>query len=186
MPGGCSRCRSHVLGPASLSFCVRHLMRIFLLSVIAVLVTSCSYSVRYRSPQVSAIAVDKDTDKPISGLTVTVTWNALLHTNLHTLEGNGMIMDIHSATTVTDTNGAFVIPAWGPVSHPSSWRYFRDDPTVSFSKSGRNLGYWDNEANGSNWEDTHALPFQTVDFGKPSWDGQKLKLPQWKLEKPLW
>jgi hypothetical protein len=161
-------------------------MRIFLLSLIAVFVTSCAYTVRYRSPEVSAIAVDKDTSKPIPGLTVTVSWNAILYTNVHSLENNDVIMDIHSGTAVTDTNGAFVIPSWGPVSCPSSWRYFRCDPVVSFSKSGRNLGYWDNLANGSSFDDIHALPFQTVDFGKPSWDGQKLKLPQWKLEKPLW
>jgi len=87
---------------------------------------------------------------------------------------------------VTDTNGAFVIPAWGPVTFRSSWRYFYDDPVVSFSKSDRNLGYWHNYAKGMSLDDIHALPFQTIDFGKPSWDGQKLKLPQWDLEKPLW
>src|SRR5882724_1557481 len=101
-------------------------MRRFFLSLVAillvaVLVYSCSYSVRYRSPEVSAIAVDKDTDKPIPGLTVTVSWKAILHTNLHQLEGNYEIMDIHSATTVTGTNGVFVIPAWETVSYPSSW-----------------------------------------------------------------
>jgi hypothetical protein len=158
-------------------------MRILFLSLVAVLVTSCSYSVRYRSPEVSAFAVDKNTAKPIPGLTVTVSWKAIRRSdNPH----NPDMLDIHSATGVTDANGAFVVPAWGPVSYPSSWRYFLDDPTVSFSKSGRNLGYWDNQAKGSSFEEIHALPFQTVDFGKPSWDGQKLQLPQWKLEKPLW
>ena len=154
-----------------------------LIVIMAVLLTSCSYSVRYRSPEVSAFAVDKDTDKQIPGLTVTVSWKAIRRSdNPHDPD----MLDIHSATTVTDTNGAFVIPAWGPVSYPSSWRYFLDDPTVSFSKSGQNLGYWGNQAKGSSFGQIHALPFQTVDFGKPSWDRQKLKLPKWKLEKPLW
>jgi hypothetical protein len=158
-------------------------MRILFLSIIAVLVTSCSTSVRYRSPEVSGFAVDAHTDKPIAGLTVSVSWKAIRRSdNPH----NPDMLDIHSATAVTDTNGAFVIPAWGPVSFPSGWRYFSSDPVVSFSKLGQNLGYWDNQANGGSFDEIYALPLQTVDFGKPSWDAQKLKLPQWKLEKPLW
>ena len=160
-------------------------MRILLVSLIAVLVTSCSYPVRYRSPEVSAIAVDKDTHKPIPGLTVSVSWSAIRYVNLHQLEGNYVTTNLHSATSVTDTTGAFVIPAWGPVSYRSSWRYFLGDPTVSFSKSGINFGYWKNQAMGTSSDEVHALPFQTVDYGKPSWDGQKLELPQWKLKK-LW
>ena len=149
--------------------------------------TSCSvFPVRYRSPEVSAIAVDKDTGKPISGLTVSVSCRAILYTNLHQLEGNYIFTDIHSATTVTDTNGVFMIPAWGPVSLPRSWGYFEGDPVVSFSKAGVNLGYWHNQARGTSSDEIHGFPFQTVDFGKPSWDGQKLQLPQWKLAKPLW
>ena len=161
-------------------------MRIFLLSLVAGLVTSCAYSVRYRSPDVSAIAVDKDTEKPIPGLTVTVSWGAIRYVNLHRLENNFQVMDIYSATAVTDTNGAFVLPAWGPVSYPSCWLYDWENPTVSFSKSGQNLGYWGNRAMKSAYPEARGLPFQTVDFGKPSWEGQKLKLPQWKLAKPLW
>src|SRR5689334_16944500 len=95
-----------------------------LLAAGIVLVLAClfvtAYGVRYRSPEVSGIAVDKETDKPISGLTVRVSWHAIHDVNLHRLEGNYEIMDIHSAITVTDTNGAFVVPPWGPVTCPTS------------------------------------------------------------------
>lgn len=153
------------------------------LSIIGVLVTSCSAPVHYRSPEVSGFAVDAKTGKPIAGLTVTVSWQAIRRAKYFSEPD---MLDIHSATAVTDTNGAFVMPAWGPVSYPCNWRYFLDDPTVSFSKSGQNLGYGDNQANGTAFDEIQPTPFLTVDFGKPSWDGKQLKLPAWKLEKPLW
>ena len=70
--------------------------------------------VYYRSPEVSGFAIDPKTGLPAAGLTVTVAWQAIRRSdNPH----NPDMLVIHNFAGVTDTNGAFVFPAWGPLKY---------------------------------------------------------------------
>jgi hypothetical protein len=148
-------------------------MRAIFILLLAAITTSCAkLPVHYRSPEVSAIVVDGKTDKPMQGVTVIVSWKAIRRTdNPH----NPDMMDIHSMTVITGTNGIFTIPAWGPVTVSSDWHYFSDDPSAGFSISGskRYLGYVSNTTD-PNFSDITPTPFTTVTFQPPNWNGQRI------------
>jgi hypothetical protein len=149
------------------------------LSFILVLcfMTGCDSSpVHFQSQEVSGTVVDKQTSQPMPDVTVTVRWAALHSTGN---EHNPDSIDIKSFTTVTDSNGLFTVPAWGPVTLKGSWHYFVTEPEASFTKSGHFLGSVnnDNYKRKIEWQvEVDTSPFQTVTFEKPSWNGQKIPM----------
>lgn len=139
--------------------------------------TGCGNSpVHFQSQSVSGTVVDKQTSQPMSDVTVTVSWTALQSTGN---EHNPDCIDIKSFTTVTDSNGLFTVPAWGPVTLKGSWHYFVTEPEASFTKSGHFLGTVnnDNYKTKLEWQvEVDTSPFQTVTFEKPSWNRQKIPM----------
>jgi 5-hydroxyisourate hydrolase-like protein (transthyretin family) len=130
-----------------------------------------SWPVRFRSPAVTAIVVDDKTGKPMSDVTVTVIWTAMRRTgNPHNPESTL----INSETTRTDTNGVFTVAAWGPVTLESGWFCFSADPTVTFSKSGKELGDPLFNKNHAGFDEIRPLPFFAYTFEAPSWNGKRI------------
>lgn len=139
--------------------------------------TGCGNSpVYFQSQAVSGTVVDKQTGQPLPDVSVTVRWAALHSTGN---EHNPDCIDIKLFTTVTDSNGLFIVPAWGPVTLYGSWHYFVTEPEVSFTKSGQFLGSAnnDNYKRKIDWQvEVDTSPFQKVTFEKPSWNGQKIPM----------
>lgn len=132
--------------------------------------------VHFQSQAVSGTVVDKQTSQPMADVTVTVRWAALHSTGN---EHNPDCIEIKSFTTVTDSNGVFRVPAWGPVTLHGSWHYFVTEPEASFTKSGRFLGSVknDNYKSKIEWQvEVDTSPFQTVTFENPSWNGQRIPM----------
>jgi len=121
-------------------------MQILHISFLALTLTSCypltKLPAYYGSSKLSGVFVDANTGKPIEGVTVQVAWRALRH---YFPEG-AEAMDIHAATTVTDTNGVFTIPAWSRWV-AIEWKY-AGYTIVSYSKAGYKKGYADGLSNG--------------------------------------
>jgi hypothetical protein len=125
----------------------------------------------YRSPAVSGRIIDSYTGQPIEGATVQVRWSALRH---HFIEGADST-DIHTATVMTDSNGFFSIPSWGPVGLAREWHYYEFDPMVTFEKTGYKQSYKDNHDNQDSVT-SDAIPFFPVTLKLPSWAGNELEL----------
>ena len=77
--------------------------------------------------------VDKDTKHPIEGAVVVAQW--LLEGGIH--HGGGTTLMASEA--VTDKNGYYEIPGWGPIRNPGSGQLFDADPTLHVFKRGFRL-----------------------------------------------
>jgi len=152
-------------------FGTQRMRTFFIFSFLVLVSTSCSLPVYYKSSPISATVVDAYTGQPIEGATIQVRWSALHH---KWPEGADS-MDIHTATTTTDKNGLFTIPAWGPVGAARKWHYYDFDPMVSFSKTGYKSAYKDND-NNQDSVTSGAIPFLSVTLKSPSWAGNNLEL----------
>ncbi len=128
-------------------------------------------NVRYQSQAVSGTVVDAKTAHPMAGVTVTVTWGAMRSTaNMHDPES----MCLHSASVVTDSNGVFTVPAWGPETLDWGWFYFSSDPEATFSMDGHALGDPIHNKNHAGLDEIQPWPLQTITFEEPSWNGQRI------------
>jgi hypothetical protein len=101
-------------------------------SVLLVMVLLRGYVTFYFANAIEAWIIDAETRKPVEGAVVVARW---------TLEyEGGADYDMVVLETVTDKNGRFTFPAWGPqpkpVSLPWDARLKYADPEVKFYKFG--------------------------------------------------
>lgn len=89
---------------------MKHLLRLltFLISIFALQACSNTYSAK----AIEAWVVDEETKKPLEGVIVVAHWELR-----YGLEGGGAYQ-LHILETVTDKNGRFNFPAWGPKRIP--------------------------------------------------------------------
>ncbi len=96
------------------------------------LTLACS-SASYDSPTWSARVVDMESGAPIEGAIVVARWQLERY-------GGAFAGWLHIAEAVTNEDGVFVFPAWGPTSAPSSsghqTRMSPNVPDISIFKSG--------------------------------------------------
>jgi hypothetical protein len=110
----------------------RHLRWIALLLFTALLLRGCLNI--YSAKPIEAWIIDAETRKPVEGAVVVAQWKLV-----YGLEGgyayNWVVMQ-----TVTDENGRFTFPGWGPRVIPTAllWqaKMERDDPDIKFYKFG--------------------------------------------------
>ena len=99
------------------------------LFMIFIFLTSCFFRPRFYSAKpIEAWIVDEDTGKPLKDVVVVIYWELYGGMQPHPV-GQLTVME-----TVTDKNGRFYFPAWGP---KTTFRgYFRDAPDIILFKSG--------------------------------------------------
>ena len=91
---------------------------------------SCA-SVEYSAEPIEAWVVDAETRQPIEGVIVVAHWELV-----GPME-NYPVGQIEVLESVTDKNGRFHFPAWGPKLHLAPFSYLTDgDPELLFFKSG--------------------------------------------------
>ena len=122
----------------------------------------------YSAKAIEAWVVDAESKQPMEGVNVVAHW--LLE---YGLEGGGAT-DITTMETVTDKNGRFYFPAWGPKeipdNLPSEARLKDNDPELQFFKSGYlGLELQNDRPIRSMWG--HGKSMRTSE-----WDGKKIQM----------
>ncbi|CAH1904479.1 Carboxypeptidase regulatory-like domain-containing protein [Candidatus Nitrotoga sp. HW29] len=116
---------------------------IFIL-ILALPIQGCTTT--YSAKKIEARVIDADTKQPLEGVNVVAQW---------TLEGGmegGVLTNLMLMESVSDKDGRFYFPAWGPKSIPSDlpWnaRLKNQDPGMVMFKSGYEVQGFSNEITG--------------------------------------
>jgi hypothetical protein len=119
---------------------------------------ACATPLTYSAKEIHGQIVDAETGQPIEGAVVVAQW-VLSHIG----SGHyGKRLYIHE--TVTDKNGNYVIPAWGPKPRPPLTELVYRDPQILIFKS----GYEPEGLENSN--------LQTDGVRASEWDGRVIQL----------
>lgn len=93
---------------------------------------ACSAPLTYSAKEIHGQIVDAETNQPIEGGVVVAQW-VLFHIG----PGHGGHKSrIHIHETVTDNNGNYTIPAWGPKVRPPMTELHERDPQILIFKNG--------------------------------------------------
>lgn len=109
----------------NLSFALSLLSIVFALS-------ACATPLTYSAKEIHGQIVDAETDQPIEGAVIVAQWILFQMGIGH----GGHKGRIHIHETVTDQNGHYTIPAWGPKLHSPFTELDREDPQILIFKSG--------------------------------------------------
>jgi hypothetical protein len=92
----------------------------------------------YSAEVLEAWVMDEETNQPLAGVHVVAHW--ALYGGMHTdMVGPLMVME-----TVTDAQGRFFFPEWGPKKRPQGFLWYAD-PTLLLFKSGYTFKHLSNE-----------------------------------------
>jgi hypothetical protein len=92
---------------------------------------ACLGPILYSAKEIRGQIVDEQTGQPIEGVIVVAQW-VLYQAGLGHGGHNGRL---HVYETVTDKDGRYFIPAWGPKPHPPMTELLRRDPEILIFKS---------------------------------------------------
>jgi hypothetical protein len=113
----------------------------------------------YAGAAIGGRIVDGATGKPIEGAVVVASW---IVSPTYYFHAPTKFKVIHLVEAVSDTNGNYSIPAWGPIERPSGWEKFRaSDPSLGVFKPGFEPVFLENIA----WKTREQTgpPFNTRD-----------------------
>lgn len=125
----------------------------------------------YTGREVRGQVVDADSGTPLEGVVVVARWE--WRDYLPTLFGypyRNVGNALHIAEAVTDRNGRFAIPGWGPKGRATGRLDDREDPKLSLFKS----GYVPLELHNRSWTN-YMQPNPATTRGS-EWDGKTLEL----------
>lgn len=134
---------------------------ILIVSILLLSLQACAHPMFYRSKEFSGTVVDATTNEPIEGVVVVAQW---IPRSWKVGEmGHYGLVDIYEA--VTDKEGKYMIPGWGPKLREPGTYLDDGEPEISFFKK----GYWylhvANDGKGGN-----SSPRESV------WNGRVIKL----------
>lgn len=123
---------------------------------------------QYSAEAIEARVVDAETKKPLEGVVVTANWQL----EEGTLGGNRSAGQLMVMETVTDKNGRFTFPAWGP---KWLWKGFlvNADPKLLLFKSGYEYRELYNEY-------SSAPELRTRKLRYSDWNGKTIELKRFK------
>ena len=105
-------------------------------AIVALSLYGCAthlYESQYSAKSIAAWVVDAETHQPLEGVTVLASWEV----EAGEMVARSKIFRIKLLEAVTDKNGRFYLPAWGPEPNPSTFGYIRfSDPLLLFFKPG--------------------------------------------------
>src|SRR5713226_1070072 len=124
-------------------FSAQHCVRV-LLSLLAMLLPARGWaqSLMYSSKEIRGQAVDADTNQPIEGAVVVVTW--LLSPTMWGHESYDK--RLHIAEVVTDASGQYIVPAWGPKVLPPFSELDDTNPRLAIYKNSYKAKWLHNES----------------------------------------
>ena len=134
-----------------------------------------SYPRAYSAESIEAWVVDADTGEALPGVVVVADWVLEAGSSLRRV---GSLMTLE---TLTDENGRFAFPAWGPErvpyerrGVPPTARLTVADPRLIFFKSGYRAG------GRENWLSMDALKGKGGSLRHSDWNGQKITLKRFE------
>jgi hypothetical protein len=141
--------------------------RSFLLLLCILLIQGCATS--YSGNETYGQVVDAETGQPLEGVNVVAHWVVFKYKLERYAVGDLMLME-----TVTDKNGQFRFPSWGPKAVPSAGMLESQSPEVIFFKSGYE---WDAKPNQTNGPPSAYPLVRTWD-----WNGKTIELKKYKRD----
>ena len=123
---------------------------------------------QYAAEAIEARVVDAETKKPLENVVVTANWQL----EEGTLGGNRSAGQLMVMEAVTDMNGRFAFPAWGP---EWVWKGFlvNEDPQLLLFKSGYEYRRLSNEY-------SSAPELRTRKVRRSDWNGRTIELKPFK------
>lgn len=92
---------------------------------------ACAKPLTYSAEPIEAWVIDAETKKPMEGVIVTANWQLVEGT----LGGSRPLGQLKVMEAVTDKNGRFAFPAWGPIE-VTTGHLVSEDPQLLIFKSG--------------------------------------------------
>lgn len=130
--------------------------------------SACATPVTYSAEPIEAWIVDAETKQPLEGVVVVAHW--VLEGGIHVDRmGDFMIIE-----TVTDKNGRFYFPAWGPLRHWGRSRLTYMDPEIIIFKSSYEYRQLANEMT------AEAIGGKAFPVRKSVWSGRTIVLRPFK------
>lgn len=126
-----------------------------------------AYAASYSAVAISGKLIDHQTGAPLEGVNIVATWKIARRSS------NDDKTVLHVAETVSDKNGNYSLPAWGPITLPEKANFQHGrDPGIDYFKSGYWPEYVQNEAYVN-------LSERTVPLGKFIGNNKTVKLKKW-------
>lgn len=141
---------------------------LFLLCVILGTLPACAASLTYSAESIEAKVIDAETKQPLEGVVVTANWQL----EQGTVGGNIQAGQLMVLEAVTDKEGRFSFPAWGP---KTAWQSFlvNDDPQLLLFKPGYEYRRLFNRY-------TSDRELRTRPLRRSDWNGKMIELKRFK------
>ncbi|KAF0145682.1 MAG: hypothetical protein FD156_657 [Nitrospirae bacterium] len=140
----------------------------------------------YSFTEIKGTVIDAETKKPIEGVVVVALWkiNWLGRPGVYYEGGTAKV--IHAEEAVTDKNGKYTIPAWGPIKRPKEWAFNGADPSIEFFKPGYSGERLSNYFWLSSWVSRGIKENYTYSkIRKSYWDGKVIDLEPFIIGKKI-
>lgn len=124
--------------------------------------------VQLSSPAITGLVIDVDTGAPVSHVNVVAEWRR----ERNYVDDEGAL--IYVTETVTEKDGSYTIPAWGPIALPSRSDFRQgEDPVITIFKSGYQPVSLSNET-------VSDIRYRSTPLGKSKWAGATIKIRRWQ------
>jgi hypothetical protein len=127
-------------------------------------VNACAGPITYSAEPIEAWIVDAETKKPLEGVVVVAHW--VLEGGIHV----DRVGDLVIQETLTDKNGRFYFPAWGPIRHWKLSRLTYMDPEILIFKAGYDFRRLDNPPT------KEAIEGKPYPVRRSQWNGKTIEL----------
>lgn len=139
-----------------------------LLALSPVFLGVSGYPSKYSAEAIEAWVVDADTKQPLEGVIVTANWEL----EESTFGGNVPVGQLMVMEAVTDKNGRFHFPAWGPKKPPKGGLRNKDPQLLLFKPGYRSRGLvnefrdhmYEEPIRRSEWKTIELKPFKGADM----------------------
>lgn len=139
---------------------VRKALRFGLAALVFLSLGGCAPPI-YFAKATHGTVVDAETKQPIAGAVIVANWDLLYELSGEDSHG---VRSMQITEVVTDKQGNYVVPGWGPKLRPCFTYLDNHDPVLSVFKSGYVPEGWMNDRDSNSW------------VRVSEWDGRALEL----------
>jgi len=124
------------------------------------------FSKGYSAEPIEAWVIDAETKQPLEGVIVTANWQL----EEGTFGGNVPVGQLMVMEAVTDNNGRFYFPAWGPIKPKKGHLVIRDPQLLIFKSGYKHFGL----------ENELAQNYNKGPVRRSEWNGKKIEMREFK------
>jgi hypothetical protein len=138
----------------------------FLGIVAALPATAGFFSKSYSAEPIEAWVIDAETKQPLEGVIVTANWQL----EEGTFGGNVPVGQLMVMEAVTDKDGKFTFPAWGPIKPTKGHLVIRDPQLLLFKSGYKHVGL----------ENEFTQNYNKGSVRHSEWNGKKIEMERFK------